>query len=107
MRCSAAFLLLLALGCAKNPTPEGPVASCASGQFVIVTNDWNEPVEVFATMPSSSTPTSLGIVQAGSREELPLPEGSPGAFVRTTRTIEPSAEPRLMRQLVFIRYRCR
>jgi hypothetical protein len=36
-----------------------------------------------------------------------MPAGSTGAFVLTTRTIQPSTEPIQMRQLVRIRYQCR
>jgi hypothetical protein len=106
MRYSAVFLLL-AVACAKNPTPEGVSASCTGQQLVIVTNDWNEPVEVFARLADSPTPRSLSIVQPGSREELPMPAGSTGAFVLTTRTIQPSTTPIQMRQLVRLRYQCR
>jgi hypothetical protein len=106
MRYSAVFLLLAA-ACAKNPTPEGVSASCTGRQLVIVTNDWNEPVEVFARLSDSPTPRSLSIVQPGSREELPMPAGSTEAFVLTTRTIQPSTTPIGMRQQVHLRYQCR
>ena len=100
-------LLLVAAACAKNPTPEGVSTSCAGQQLVIVTNDWNEPVEVFARLSDSPTPRSLSIVQPGSREELPMPAGSTEAFVLTARTIQPSTTPIQMRQQVHLRYQCR
>ena len=106
MRYLAVFLLLAA-ACAKNPTPEGVSANCAGQQLVIVTNDWNEPVEVFARLADSPTPRSLSTVQPGSREELQMPAGSTEAFVLTTRTIQPSTTPIQMRQQVHLRYQCR
>jgi hypothetical protein len=105
MRYLAVVLLLAA--CAKNPTPEGPTTSCSGEQLAIVTNDWNEPVDVLARLADGGTPRTLGTVQPGSREELTLPAGSPGVFLQTTRVVQPSTEPIQMRRLVHIRYRCR
>jgi hypothetical protein len=108
MRAMAAVLLLGALACGGRGG-DGSVRpqDCTGQQVLIVTNDWNEAVEVYASMQGQAMAQTLGTVLAGSRAEFTLQPGTRSAAVRPARAIQPSYTPQGMRQLVRLRTVCR
>jgi len=81
--------------------------NCTGQQLLIVTNDWNEAVEAYASMEGQAAAVALGTVLAGSRSEFPLQPGTRNAYVRPARALQPSYTPPGMRQLVRLRTVCR
>ena len=105
---AGALLVLAACGGGRNPpSTDASIASCSGQRMVIVTNDWNEAVEVYATVAEDARRSLLGIVTPGQRAEFGLPEGTKNVSSLPARSIQPSYMPPAMRQLVRFRYSCR
>jgi len=112
-----AFLAIAVAGClgvaacgGKTPPDTSAMpaqANCTGQRVAIVTNDWNESVEIYAVEPDANRPTLLGHLAPTERVEWALPPGVQTVKPVTARAIQPSYEPPAMKQLVRIRYICR
>jgi hypothetical protein len=93
------ILPVLALaGCATSPARDTTVSSCPGQRLVIVTNDWNQTVDVYA-----STGAVLGSVRPRGRQEFVLPDNARYAYGQAP----PYARSRMVhRRLVRFRYVC-
>ncbi len=95
-------LVLLLAACAGNTPPQTANPTCLGQIRLTVTNDSNLPVEIHRAGGTSTTPTLLGYVSAGGRQELLLPQG-----VRSVYTLASAGGiPRQYRRLVRYRYEC-
>jgi hypothetical protein len=72
-------------------------------RVVIVTNNWNQMVDVFAGV-GQSTPVVIGSVRSGGRDELVMPPGATYAYVRSAEARRGSMPPD---NRVQVRYGCR
>jgi hypothetical protein len=96
-----------ACGNPNNPAQTGAkLLTCPGQQVAIVTNDWNEAVEIFASTDSAQ-PTLLGRLNPTERVEFVLPAGTIAVKPVPARAIAPSYDPPAMKQLVRFRYLCR
>lgn len=96
---------LSACGGRNDPATVPATANCRGQQMAIVTNDWNEPVEVYARQGDDARANSLGRVSPGERIEFTLPNGVRQVY--PAQVVSRSYTPPEMRQLVRIRYVCR
>lgn len=109
MRWLAAGYLLVAAGCGSRnpPSTDASASRCAGQQAVIVTNDWNEAVDIYARIGDNARANLLGTVQPGERAEFGLRQGTRNVTAAPSRPIQPSFTPPAMRSLVRFRYVCR
>ena len=98
-------LAAAACGGGNDPTTVPATASCRGQQVAIVTNDWNETVEVFARVGDNAMANSLGRVSPGERVEFTLSQGARRVYA--AQLAGRSYTPPAMRQLVRFRYVCR
>jgi hypothetical protein len=84
--------------CATSPPRDAAVSRCAGQPIVVVNNDWNRPVDIYA-----STGAIHGIVEPGRREEFFLPRSAAYAYPRVSYR---GSSQRVPRRAVRIRYFC-
>lgn len=88
-----------------------PLPQCAGLTAVIVTNGWNQAVDISAGDPDNAGFTLLGSVMAGERAEYTLPAGTKRVTMARIRTIDPDPRSQNMMQSMYsqvrFRYVCR
>ncbi len=102
----AAPLVLLLAACAGNTPPQTASPTCLGQIRLTVTNDWNVPVEIHRAGGASVTPTLIGFVSAGGRQELLLPQGVRSVYTLASEGGIARPIPRQYRRLVRYRYEC-
>jgi hypothetical protein len=71
------------IACTRTAAREPRAAACQGERIVIVTNNWNRAVDVYASAGSAS-PIILGSVLPGGRDEFVMPFESTYAYTRPT-----------------------
>ncbi|MFN2316255.1 MAG: hypothetical protein ABR551_00100 [Gemmatimonadales bacterium] len=103
----AVTLVLLLAACAGNTRPNTSAGPTCLGQIrLTVTNDWNLPVEIHRADGASATPTLIGFVSAGGRQEFLLPVGVRSVYTLASEGGMSRPIPRQYRRLVRYRYEC-
>ncbi len=98
--------LVLLLGACAGNTPPPSVSPACGGQIrLTVTNDWNLPVEIHRA-DASPSPTLIGFVSAGGRQEFLLPLGVQSVYTLVSEGGIARAIPRQHRRLVRYSYEC-
>jgi hypothetical protein len=98
IRSILAILSIPAVAACTASAPRDTTGRCNGRRVVVVSNDWNRPVDVYA-----STGGILGIVDPGRREEFILPESATWAYARSSYRRGQQGAPR---RFVRIRYEC-
>lgn len=98
-------LVLLLTACAGNTPPRMATPACLGQIRLTVTNDWNQPVEIHRA-DASPSPTLIGYVSAGGRQEFLLPQGVRSVYTLASDGGVARAIPRQYRRLVRYRYEC-
>jgi|ERR1043166_5728961 hypothetical protein len=94
--------LLVVAACASAPTVEQALATgCLGDRYAIVTNRWNQDVDIRADIQDQAAPMTLGTVRPTQRQEFILPVG--------TRRVYPYVSPLTAAYptRIDIRYECR
>ena len=91
------------LACIPRAAPDTLETACTGDRVVIVSNNWSQMVDVFATT-GQATPIVIGSVRPGGRDELVMPPGATYAYVRSAEARRGMLPPD---NRVQIRYRCR
>jgi hypothetical protein len=99
-------LVFLLAACAGNTPPQTAGPSCLGQIRLTVTNDWNLPVEIHRAGGTSATPTLIGFVSAGGRQEFLLPMGVRSVYTLASEGGISRPIPRQYRRLVRYRYEC-
>lgn len=102
----AVTLILLLAACAGNTPPQSAGPTCLGQIRLTVTNDWTLPVEIHRAGGTSTTPTLIGFVSAGARQELLLPQGVRSVYTLASEGGIARPIPRQYRRLVRYRYEC-
>jgi hypothetical protein len=80
MRLTRILPLLALAACAGRAVRENSISSSCRGQrIVVVSNDWNQTVDIYA-----SGNRIIGSVRPGGREELFMPDNATYAYARAT-----------------------
>jgi hypothetical protein len=98
MRLMRILPVLALAACASNPAPDTTASTCPGQRMVVVNNDWNQAIDVYA-----STGAVIGSVRPREREEFVLPENARFAYARASSRQQPQRVPR---QFVRFRYLC-
>jgi hypothetical protein len=99
-------LALLLAACAGNTPPQTAGPTCLGQIRLTVTNDWSFPVEIHRAGGTGTSPTLIGFVAAGGRQELLLPLGVRSVYTLYSEGGIARPIPRQYRRLVRYRYEC-
>ena len=103
---SFGLIVLAACGASRprDGASVGAPPACPAQRVVIATNNWTQPVDLFAVVRGSQDPLRLGFINARQRDEIPVPAATAYVYARP---VDAGSRSYIPRHAVEIRYGCR